>query len=536
MLSNKVQSRYPVFFAALIAGLLLPLMVNAPAHAQGGGPTQLQRIPDADLSSLETSVAEQLREARSLVDAFMSSPNPPKEELSDAFGNLGRLYHAYELLESAEICYLNAGALAGKKTTQWPYLFGVIKQKQGDIKKATNAFLYVLTIDNDHVPARIRLAQTHRTAGELELAKGALQTAAESQPDSALIAAERGEIALAEKDNEAAVKFLSDALAKVPAATRLHYPLALAYRNLKQDDKARQHMALRGEAGIAIDDPQLKELEELKTGERVHLLRGKLAFNARDYLSAARAFEAAIKAKPDSARAHVNLATALGILGDTPGAIKHYTRSLELEPDNGTAHFNLGNLHYQSGEFDKARTHLERGVALNPEDAEARLILARTLLRLNRGGEAFQQFKQVAKLDPSSVEAWMSGSQLLIGAQQYREAAHMLTFAHRNLPRDLRVKHALARILAGSPDLSVRDADQARPLAYQVYQAEPTLGHAYTVAMALGESGECEKAAGSLRQAMQNQPAEVREKYSAQAEKINEYYLKQRPCRTPPRL
>ena len=532
---NKVQYRFKAFHAVLAALMLsTSLLLPALSYAQGG-PTQLQRIPDADLSALEASVAEQLREARSLLDAFLSSPNPPKDELADAFGNLGRLYHAYDLLAPAEICYLNAGALAGK-TTQWPYLFGVIKQSQGDHKKAINAFLYVLTLDNNVLPARLRLAQTYRAAGELELAKGALDTAAESQPDSALIEAERGEIALAEKDNEAAIKYLSAALAKVPGATRLHYPLALAYRNLKQADKAREQMALRGEAGIAIDDPMVKQLEELKTGERVHLLRGKLAFNARDYLSAARAFEAAIKAKPDSARAYVNLATSLGILGDTPGAIKHYARALELEPDNATAHFNLGNLYFQSGEFSKAHSHLDRSVALNPKDAQARLLLAKSLLRIERAGDAFEQYKQVTKLDPNSAEAWLNGAQLLISAQQYREAAHMLTLAHRHLPRDLRVKHALARMLAGSPDLEARRADQARPLAYQVYQAEPTLGHAYTVAMALGESGECEKAAGTLRQAMQNQPAAVREQYAEKLGKITEYYLKQRPCRLPPTL
>ena len=439
-------------------------------------------------------------------------PAASRLSISEAFGNLGRLYHAYDLLDLAEVCYENAGQLYSTKP-DWPYLYAVVNQLQGDNPKAIDAYKYVLKLDPAFDPARIRLARAHRAENQLEAAKTLLTELNEKMPGSSVIIAELGELALAEGDNATAIDYLNTALKAVPKANRLHYPLALAYRNLGNQEEARSHMKQRGDVGIAINDPVLDDLQQLKTGERVQLLQGKLAFNAGDYLAAADAFREALKAKPDSVRAHINLASALGMLGQKSEAIEHYNQAIKLEEKSATAHYNLGVLYLETQDLDNASKHFQSAISIAPKDSSARLYLAAILLKQNQRKEAFEQYKSVIQDNPASSEAWMGLSRLLVSSEQYGDALKALTTANEKLPHDIRITHALARLLAGSPDMSIRDAAKARPLAFRAYKERPTLGHAMTAAMALGESGNCLEAAILLEGAIKEQPQQVQQTY-----------------------
>jgi len=357
----------------------------------------LEPLPPADLSALEPSVAKQLSEAREIVDQQLQVPNTPNIVLSEAYGNLGRFYHAYELFDLAEISYKNAGQLFPTKPV-WPYLYAVVNQRKGDYEKAIDAYTYVLKLDPAYDPARIRLAQAHRAEGQIDAARKLLDELLERMPENPVLQAEIGEIALAEGDNATAIEYLTKALDAVPNANRLHYPLALAYRNLGKRDIARSHMAQRGDHGIAIDDPVVNGLQELKTGERVQLLQGKLAFNAGDYLAAATAFKKALESEPDSARAHINLASTLGMLGQSDEAISHYNKALELDSKNTTAHFNLGVIYIENSDFEAAKEHLLEVVSQNPNDSQANLYLARLMMLQNSTNEAFDYYRLAAKM------------------------------------------------------------------------------------------------------------------------------------------
>jgi len=517
-----------------LTALLLLFTFVLPVTAEEK-PVGLTSLPEADLSAFEPGVAKQLSDARAVVDAQLAMPGASQLSISEAYGNLGRLYHAYELLELARICYENAGQLHSTKP-DWPYLYGVVNQRQGDNQKAIDAYKYVIKLDPPFVPARIRLARAYRAENQLKEAKELLDELNTKQPGSAVILAELGELAVAEGHNEAAVDYLNKALSAVPRANRLHYPLALAYRNLGNQEEARSHMKQRGDVGIAIDDPVVNDLQNLKTGERVQLLQGKLAFNAGDYLAAAEAFREALKAEPDSARAHVNLASALGMLGQNKEAIQHYEQALKLDEKNATAHFNLGVLYLEQQDHDKAIRHLQETIAIAPKDSTARLYLASILLQENKVNEAFEQYMAVVKNNPESVDAWMGLSRLLVANQQYGEALSVLSAANEKLPHDIRITHALARLLAGSPDLKLRDAAKARPLAFRAYKEKPTLGHAMTAAMALGESGNCLEAAILMEGAIKKQNKQIQQTYADTTKQVVDYYLNATPCRNPPGL
>ena len=62
---------------------------------------------------------------------------------------------------------------------------------------------------------------------------------------------------------------------------------------------------------MRVADPLVDGLQDLITGERVYLSRGKVAFEAQRYAEAANEFRKAVAAKPGSVAARVNLGAAL---------------------------------------------------------------------------------------------------------------------------------------------------------------------------------------------------------------------------------
>src|ERR1051325_1940359 len=100
---------------ALAAGALagVPPAQQTTASDNPGG--ALQRIPFPNLGGMEPVVQEQLREAQSKLTAVLQRPDATASDKSEAYGQLGRLYHAYDLEDAALSCYLNAERLAPQK-------------------------------------------------------------------------------------------------------------------------------------------------------------------------------------------------------------------------------------------------------------------------------------------------------------------------------------------------------------------------------------------------------------------------------------
>ena len=75
----------------------------------------------------------------------------------------------------------------------------------------------------------------------------------------------------------------------------------------------------------------------------------------------------------------------------------------------------------------------------------------------------------------------------------------MLESVHRLMPDQGLIAHALARLLAASPDAGVRDGEHALRLASSVAAVAPTVRHLETLALAYAELGRCQEAAATQR-------------------------------------
>ena len=491
---------------------------GAPAAGARGGETArgvlaanrpglgMVRLPDVD--ALEPVVAEQLELAQSELERLLAEPATRDEDLAAAYGLLGKLYHAYELPESALDCYRNAHALAPEEV-QWVYLQADAYRLQGQPDTALEYYQKSREIAGTSLACMVRMGEALLQAGRLDEARNAFNEALALDPGSPAARAGRGKVAVAMDENAEAITFLQAALAAVPEANSLHYQLALAYRGLGRMPEARAHMAQRGSVGVAVPDPLVDELQTLVLGERVHLLRGRRAFAAGAYADAALAFGEAVKAAPDSVRARVNLGSALGQMGDRDGAIQELRAALRLDPANHAASFNLGTLLQGGGECGKAVPLFQAALRADPEDAEANLHLGQCLSALGRGEEAIPQFLAARNHEPTAEASVLGHAGVLVAAGDFQGALELLEEAHRRMPLQGQIAYSLARMLAACPDPTLRDGPRALELALRVFKASPVVGHAETVAQALAQSDRCGEAAGWQQRAIAALPEDA---------------------------
>ena len=71
--------------------------------------------------------------------AKAKAANSSANELANAYGTLGELYHAYSLLAPAQDCYLNASRLA-PKDFRWVYLLAKLDHLQGRATEAVRGY------------------------------------------------------------------------------------------------------------------------------------------------------------------------------------------------------------------------------------------------------------------------------------------------------------------------------------------------------------------------------------------------------------
>ncbi len=483
------------------AGMCAVLVTGAQAQPARSAPSVLAPakpglvpVPLPALDSLEPSVTEQIKSIQESYSALAAGPQVTAAELAAAYGTLGQLYHSYEFTDAAQSCYLNARRLA-PRDYRWAHLLGQLSQKAGRLEKSLAYYKAARKMNAEYVATAVNLGSVYIQLNQLEAARTEFEGALKSAPDSAAAHNGLGEAALAERRYSEAIPHFQAALKRASRANRIHYSLAMAYRGLGDLEKARAHLKLRGPVGVRPGDPLVDGLQGLLRGERVHLIRGRLAFGAGRFEEAAEAFAKAAEADPSSTRARVNLGTALAKMGRPGGALEQYLAVLRMDPQHLTAHFNVGTMMVRKGEHSRAVEHFESIVKLNPNDLEANRELAKSLTKVERNDEALPYFSRVVKLAPDDEASLISLADLLAGKERYSETRDLLEQANRRFPKRARTAVALARLLAACPDPGLRDGERALELATRAYNATKLLRHGEAVALALAELGRCEEAA-----------------------------------------
>jgi Flp pilus assembly protein TadD len=115
---------------------------------------------------------------------------------------------------------------------------------------------------------------------------------------------------------------------------------------------------------------------------------------------ALKAFQQALRDKPNSPTGYSNLAMAEVAMGSLPLAEEHLTRALELDPSNEATRYNLGLLYLQTGDAEACERLLQAHVLSHPDDVQNVTNYATALTMLSKYDQAESRFAHLVRMFP----------------------------------------------------------------------------------------------------------------------------------------
>ena len=400
-----------------------------------------------DLSRLAAPAAAQVRARyRRVQDALDGAGSTV--EIAAAYGALGLVLMAAEYFDAAALSYRHAEARS-PRDRRWPYYLGHLHRMTEERGAAVAAFERALSLRPSDVPTLVWLGRARLDEGRPELAERQFRQASAFDPRSAAALAGAGRAALARRDFLGAAAYLEQALAAAPQASRLHYPLAMAYRALGEIELAEAHLARRGDVEPPLPDPLMEELDALLPSAMKLEGRGIRALRSGMWSAAVDYFRQGLELEPDNASLRQRLATALAAGGDTRAAVEQLEETLRRTPDFPRAHFSLGAIRALQGRRQEAVEHYRTALRLQEGYVEARMGLAEALRGAGRLAEALPHYLRVTEIDPGFAEAWFGRADALVRLGRLEEARAWLAEAravHPDRPELARLEAAV-----GSP-------------------------------------------------------------------------------------
>lgn len=488
--------------AIVVGGCTSPKATSSSAPTVGAGaatesPSDVtqdkpSRRPIAlpDLSSATASVVKQIRGRHASLTRTLENPTATAKQISDAYGEMGKLFMAARYLESAEACFLSAHALAPDEI-RWPYYLGHLHRNKGELPEAAAFFEKVLQLPPDDVATRVWLGDVYLRLGRPDAAESVFAKALMLQPRAASALFGLGRSARARGDDVGAVKYLEEALSLNPSGAGIHYPLAMAYRALGNHEQAKAHLRQRADVDVLPEDPLMEELEVLLDSSVAYELRGTQALKAGNWAAAASLFRRGVELAPGDPSLRHRLGTALSQLGDVAGAKEQFEMAVRVSPQYARARYSLGVLWESSGgHLKEATDQYVAAIKSEPSYLEARLRLAAIYRREGRFQESLAQYDHVLQIDPRVSEARFGGAMAAVALRRYATARDRLSQGVNDHPDEPAFAHALARLLAAAPDGPIRDGRRAMAVMQKLSNEQQRLDFGETMAMAMAEVGE----------------------------------------------
>lgn len=441
-------------------------------------------IEEPTIGGMDLSVREQLQSAWGELRHMVADPATPPELLAEAYGGIGQIYLAYDLVTPATAALENALRLAPE---DWKtrYLLGSLHQNEGRLREAAELFAEVVsgapfssgkTAENQgflatRAPSPVELVATWIRLGNVRLdldqpaaAMTAFNAALGIDSGSAAAHAGLGKGAALQGDPTAAAEHFRRALELQPEASALHYHLAIALRELGQTAAARQQLTSRGNVEAAFPDPVAQSVLQLATGSGVHLMFGNRALRQGQIDLAIERYRQALAVNPRSSEVHRSLAAAYERRGDRQQAIEHYSSALALAPDNPSSHYNLGTILVEQGDDEQATRHFLAALRLAPDYDNARFNLAAVLARNGLYARALPHYETLLSRESSDHAIRFYAAHTLQNLGQHERANALLRQLLQEDAERHRARLALARGLLAEGEVEAARGELHRLL------------------------------------------------------------------------
>jgi predicted Zn-dependent protease len=457
----------------------------------------IQPLPQPKLSALPEEARQVLTETRRQFDE--ARPSLVGIYLAEGYAQMGAIYARYGQLDAARVALQNAAAVE-PADGRFPYLLGVFSAQAGQLARARDELKLALSLDDDYLPIRYRLATVQLALDDLAGARATIEPIAKARAELAPAAALLGEINLREKRWQDADRWYAQALKADPAATALHARRAEALAGLGRKADADAARALAGAASPGYPDPLVDGIyaaaPELPTDQALRLAsEGKHA-------DAAKLLDAALAKLPDNADLLAAYARVEADRGDLAAAHRRADAALKAAPQAAEALLAKGMVLEMEGKDTEARTRYEAAVRADLKLPAARLALGNTYLRAGQWAPAAEQFRQLAALESGTGNA---DGRLAVALAQGGRCADALKEINATLvkrPRDGGLLQTFVRLAASCPAASDEERRMAADYGEALYKQRPDEGNAEALAMAAAAVGRKDDAVDYQAQAI----------------------------------
>ena len=212
--------------------------------------------------------------------------------------------------------------------------------------------------------------------------------------------------------------------------------------------------------------------------------------------------EEALRLKPDSAEAHLLMASALTAAEKLSDAADHARRCTELAPENIIGWQNYCALLIQLGKNKEAIAAGRNGLAVVPDSAELHVNLAVALTRGRNIEEAIEHYSLATKVRPSLFEPHLQLAYWLTASGRLTEAIAQYQQAAKLRPDDLQPHNNLSQLYRriGQTNEALAEAEAALRINSQSPEAH------FNAAEGLLLLNETNKAAEHLETALRLKP------------------------------
>lgn len=414
-----------------------------------------------------TSVEDRLAAERAALEDRIVDLDPA--ERSEAYEELAMRFHAQSFLGEAIELY-GRSLDTHLDPVRARYLRALARLERGEDRAALDdlrsLFDSAQLDDGRRALVGYRLGVALYSVGEPDEARARLIDALLLANERAAILVLLADIAAAAGEWDRARGLLKRALVEQPGAGQIAYKLALAHRELGDQDEARRWLERRNDVAPAVTDPWLLAVAEFSESPRVFLDLAEQSWQRGDRADAIAAYERAVALAPGNAGIHLSLAVALAATNQNERAAETLDVALDLDVEDPRAWYLRARLDYRAGDVEAAYRAVTRSLDLEETD-RARALRANLSMRLARFADAVIDYASLtaARSDDAALRYWLALARL--GAGGCRLALDDIDRAVALQPNwgEARIVAIRAAAICGDTERRERAAEQARRLA-----------------------------------------------------------------------